>query len=164
MFCLFDQIYTCGVQELGNLNLQNFTYIVNCSVQLNNILTHQNVINANLDKPLHYMINDIIQLLNSIYNCYVSGLKIILVDETGIDNSMFVMMMFLIKYHKKNYDTIYSTISLYKNIHPKEYYISISSIEYYLANNIYNQQNSQNFQNSINQQNNIFNLQYKNNI
>jgi len=102
------------------------------------------------------MINDIINLLDFIYNCYVSGFKIILVDETGIDNSMFIGIMFLMKLHNKNFDTIYSSITMCKNINPKEYYISISSIEYYLLNNI-----SNNFQSTSN---NIFNLQYKNNI
>jgi hypothetical protein len=164
MFCLFDRIYICSIEELENLNISNFSYIINCSIQLNNILTYQNVINTNFDKPIYFIINNIIQLLEYIYNCYISGLKIILVDETGIDNSMFITIMFLMKYHKKNYDTIYSTITFYKNIHPKEYYISISSIEYYLLHNISNITSEQNLQNSFNQQNNIFNLQYKNNI
>ncbi len=99
------------------------------------------------------MINQIIQLLDSIYNCYISGLKIILVDETGIDNSMFITIMFLMKYHKKNLDSIYTSISIYKNIHPKEYYTSISLVEYYLLNDVYNFTNQPNQQNQPNQLN-----------
>lgn len=86
MFCLFDHIYICGIQELDNLNLCKFSYIINCYYLLNNVLIHQNVINTNFDKQLIYLINDITQLLDSIYNCLVSGLKIIMVDETGVDN------------------------------------------------------------------------------
>ena len=170
MYCLFDMIYTCSVQELENLNLSNFEYIINCSVNLNNVLMYSNIINANLNRPLNFMISDIIQLIDNIYNCHISGIKIILLDETGIDNSMFITIMFLMKYHNKNFESIYSLISFNKLIHPKEYYNSINLIEYYLLNNFsntsnqQNKQNKQNPQNPQNPQNKFFNLQYKNNI
>ncbi len=38
MFCLFDLIYVCGMNELENLNINNFTSIVNCSLHLNHSL------------------------------------------------------------------------------------------------------------------------------
>ncbi len=142
MFCLFDMIYVCGINELNNLNLNNFSSIINCSPQLNNSLSGQNVINANLNQPINFMISIIIQILDYIYNCCSLGKKIILVDENGIDNAMFITIMFLMKYYKKNFETIYSTIVLYKNIHPKEYYSSINSIEYYLINNFFSNSNN----------------------
>jgi hypothetical protein len=142
MFCLFDMIYICGINELENLNLNNFSSIINCSLQLNNSFTSQNVINANLNKPINFMISDIIQILEYIYNCCSLGKKIIIVDENGIDNSMFIAIMFLMKYYKKKFEEIYSSIILYKNIHPKEYYNSINLIEYYLINNFSNLNNN----------------------
>ena len=142
MFCLFDLIYICGINELENLNINNFLSILNCSTQLNNSLLCQNVINANLNKPINLMIYDIIQILEYIYNCCSVNKKIIIVDENGIDNAMFITIMFLMKYYKKNFEEIYSTIILYKNIHPKEYYCSISMIEYYLINNFSNINNN----------------------
>lgn len=142
MFCLFDMIYVCGINELNNLNLNNFSSIINCSPQLNNSLTGQNVINANLNQPINFMISIIIQILDFIYNCCSLGKKIILVDENGIDNAMFITIMFLMKYYKKNFETIYSTIVLHKNIHPKEYYSSINLIEYYLINNFFSNTNN----------------------
>lgn len=138
MLCLFDMIYVCGINEFENLNLNIFSSIINCSLQLNNYFTNQNVINANLDRPINYMIYDIIQILYYMYNCYNLGKKIIIVDENGIDNAMFIAIMFLMKYHKKNFESIYSTIILHKNIHPKEYYSSINLIEYYLINDLSN--------------------------
>lgn len=142
MFCIFDMIYVCGINELNNLNLNNFSSIINCSSQLNNSLLSQNVINANLNKPINFMVSYIIQILDYIYNCCSLGKKIIIVDENGIDNAMFITIMFLMKYYKKNFETIYSTITLLKNIHPKEYYSSINLIEYYLINNFSNSNNN----------------------
>ena len=135
MFCLFDLIYVCGVNEIENLNINNFSSIVNCSLHLNNSLPYQNVINANLNRPINFMISDIIQILEYIYNCCSLNKKIIIVDKNGIDNAMFITIMFLMKYYKKKFEEIYTTIILYKNIHPKEYYYSINLIEYYLINN-----------------------------
>ena len=37
MFCLFENIYICGVNDLNLLNLQHFNYIINCSKNLNNL-------------------------------------------------------------------------------------------------------------------------------
>lgn len=147
MFCLFDMIYVCGINELENLNLNKISSIINCSIQLNNCFTNHNItnlniINANLNKPINFMIQDIIQILNYIYDCCSLGKKIILVDENGIDNSMFITIMFLMKYHKKKFDEIYSSIILYTNLHPKEYYSSINLIEYYLINNFLNPKNN----------------------
>jgi hypothetical protein len=88
------------------------------------------------------MIYDIIQILEYIYNCCSLNKKIIIVDENGIDNAMFITIMFLMKYYKKKFEEIYSTIILYKNIHPKEYYCSINLIEYYLLNNFSNSNNN----------------------
>ena len=70
--------------------------------------------------------------------------KIIIVDENVIDNAMFITIMFLMKYYKKKFEEIYSTIILYKNIHPKEYYCSINLIEYYLLNNFSNSNSNNN--------------------
>ena len=80
------------------------------------------------------MVDNIHQILNFIYDCVIKKYKIILLDETGKDNSIFVTIMFLMKYHNVNFDSIYSSISNYTYIHPKEYYNSICSIEYFIIN------------------------------
>lgn len=143
MFCIFDTIYVCGINELENLNLTKFIHIINCSDKLNNAIVNNKVINANLNKPINLMVNYILELLEFIYTNANSGNKIILVDESGVDNAMFIVIMFLMKLSNKNFETIYQTISASKNIHPKEYYNSINTIQYHLLN---------------------FNIQCKNNI
>ena len=140
MFCLFDNIYICGTNELETLNLANFSYILNCSLRLNNFIQNTNYINLNFDKPINLLIENIIQILDFIYNSCVSNCKIILLDETGKDNSIFIGIMFLMKLYNLNFDSIYNSLSKYLSIHPKEYYNSILSVEYFIIKNIYNNQ------------------------
>lgn len=143
MFCLFDNIYICGINEIQTLNLANFNYILNCSVQLNNVISSSNFINLNINKPINQMIDIINWCLNFIYSCCVEKFKIILLDETGKDNSIFIAIMFLMKYYNLNFDTIYNSFANYICIYPKEYYNSILSIEYFLINfhnNLFNNQ------------------------
>ena len=149
MFCLFDNIFICGITELQTLNLSNFNYIFNCSITLNNIIQNSNYINLNLDKPLNLLIENIIWTLDIIYNSCVNNHKIILLDETGKDNSIFIGIMFLMKFYNLNFDSIYNSLSNYINIHPKEYYHSILSIEYFIIKNIYANQVTQ--QNQVTQ-------------
>ncbi len=132
MFCLFDNIYICGVNEISSLNLLNFNYILNCSMSLNNIMSNPNFINLNFDKPINMLVNNIIYTLDFIFNSYKEGHKIILLDETGKDNSIFIGIMFLMKYYNTNFDSIYNSISNYASIYPKDYYNPIISIEYYI--------------------------------
>lgn len=132
MFCLFNNIYICGINEIHSLNLSNFNYILNCSSSLNNIISNSNFINLNFDKPIGMLVNNIIWTLDFIYNSYIQGNKIILLDETGKDNSIFIGIMFLMKYYNANFDSIYNSISNYASIHSKEYYSSILSIEYFI--------------------------------
>jgi len=132
MFCLFDYIYFCGVNELESLNLTNFNYILNCSINLNNLIISPNYINLNLNQPIQNLIPYIIQSLEFILNCLNNKNKIILLDETGKDDSIIVGIMFLMKIYNKNFNSIYDSISNYTQIHPKEYYSSIMNIEYYL--------------------------------
>lgn len=132
MFCLFDHIYFCGVNELNSLNLNNFNYILNCSTNLNNLIVSPNFINLNLSQPIENLISNINQILNYILDCLNNNLKIILLDETGKDNSISIGIMFLMKLYKRNFNSIYDSFTNYTQIHPKEYYSSIINIEYYL--------------------------------
>ena len=140
MFCLFDNIYICGINEIQTLNLANFNYILNCSVTLNNVIQCSNFINLNLDKPINLLIENIILILDFIYNSCMCNHKIILLDETGKDNSIFIGIMFLMKMYNLNFDSIYNSLSNYICIHPKEHYHFILSIEYFIIKNVYNNQ------------------------
>lgn len=51
---------------------------------------------------------------------------------------MFVGIMFLMKYHKKDYQTIYNLITATKNIQSIDYYNSIKTIEYHLIGEHHN--------------------------
>jgi hypothetical protein len=73
--------------------------------------------------------------MDFIYNSCKSGHKIILLDETGKDNSIFIGIIFLMKFYNLNFDTIYNSLSNYINIHPKEYYYPILSIEHFIIKN-----------------------------
>lgn len=159
MFCLLNSIYILGVNELNFLNLNNFNYIINCSISLNNMFSNPNYINLNLDKSINLMINTIVQLFDFLYKCLQSNLKVILLDESGKDNSIFLCIMFMMKYYKKDFETIYFTLSNFLQIHPKEYYNSINDVQYFLLNNSV-------FNNNIilNNTNTIFKNQNKNNI
>jgi hypothetical protein len=74
MFCLFDNIYICGIDDLETLNLANFSYILNCSIKLNNFINNLNYINLNLDKPINLLIENIIGILDFIYNSRVNNI------------------------------------------------------------------------------------------
>ena len=140
MFCLFDNIYICRINELQTLNLSNFFYILNCYTRLNNFIQSSNYINLNLDKPINLLIENIIWILDFIYNSRVNNHKIILLDETSKDNSIFIGIIFLMKLYNSNFDSVYSSLSNYLSIYSKEYYNSIKSIEYFIIKNIYNNQ------------------------
>lgn len=141
MFCLFDNIYFCGINEIKSLNLEQINYILNCSPNLTNLVSGTNCINLNLYQSIDTLIPHITETLNFIFDCLSKKYKIILLDESGKDNSIFIGIMFLMKYYKQNFSNIYDSLSNYASIHPKEYYNSISSIEYYLIG--FNQSNIQ---------------------
>ena len=132
MFCLFDNIYFCGINELNSLNLNEIHFILNCSSNLNNLVLNPNYINLNLFQPINELIGYINNLLNFIFDCLTKKYKIILLDESGKDNAIYIGIMFLMKYYKQNFENIYNSLSNYTTIYPKEYYNSISNIEYYL--------------------------------
>src|SRR3990167_10958299 len=102
MCCLLNSIYILGVNELNFLNLNNFNYIINCSISLNNMFSNPNYINLNLDKSINLMINTIVQLFDFLYKCLQSNLKVILLDESATDNSIFLCIMFMMNYYKKD--------------------------------------------------------------
>ena len=132
MFCLFDNIYFCGVKDLNSLNLSQIQYILNCSLNLNNLMSVPNYINLNLSQPINNLLPYINNSLNFIYDCLSKKYKIILLDDSGKENSIFIGIMFLMKYYKQNFENIYNSLSNYTSIYSKEYYNSISTIEYYL--------------------------------
>jgi hypothetical protein len=78
------------------------------------------------------LLNLINNLLNFIFDCLSKKYKIILLNDTGKDESIYIGIIFLMRYYNQNFENIYNSLVYYTNIYPKEYYFSISLIENYI--------------------------------
>lgn len=117
MFCIFNNIFICSVNELPLLNLNNFNFIINCSNKLSNLINNQNFLNLNIDQLS-------IENFNEVYNFILKNInqKIIILDETGKDISMILGMFIVMKYYNVNFDLVYDNIKIYTDLYNKEYY------------------------------------------
>ncbi len=121
MFCLFSNIFICGINELSLLNLANYNYIINCENKFNNMITSPNYINLNIENFNEGNFN----LLSDIYtwienNC--TNNKIILLDETGQSNAMFLGLYLIMRSKNENFISVYTNTIKYTNLLDINYY------------------------------------------
>jgi hypothetical protein len=136
MFCLFSNILICGIEDLNCLNISNFSYIINCSNKLNNCIVDPNYINLNIETINYSCIN----LLNQVYNWLEQNIqnKIIILDETGLNNAMSVCIFILMKFLNKSFVDVYNELSTLTKINDKNNYISLEYYENYIIKKNFN--------------------------
>lgn len=135
MFCLFSNILICSLEDLNFLNISNFSYIINCSNKLNNYIVDPNYINLNIDIINYSCVN----LLNQVYNWLEQNIqnKIIILDETGLDNGMYLCIFILMKFLNKSFVDVYDELSKLTKINDKNNYISLEYYENYIIKKNY---------------------------
>lgn len=128
MFCLFSNIFVCSYDEINLLNVNNFNYIINCSLKYNSLLQNENYLNLDIDTfnssnltKLFEVYTWLEQRLNS---------KIIIFDETGLDNSIFITIYFMMKYNKTNFSTSFDNIVKIIKLKEKIHYSILQQLDY----------------------------------
>ena len=132
MFCLFNNIFICSVNELPFLNLNNFNYIVNCSIKLNYLINSNNFININIEHLSDKTIDNFILIYNFIINNI--NAKIIILDETGKDIAMFLGIFIIMTYYNVDFNNVYDNIKNYTYLHDKNYYLYLSYYNNFINN------------------------------
>jgi hypothetical protein len=135
MFVFLEEIYVCSIDDLNILNLSNFSYILNCSNELNNFIVNPNFFNLGIERPSFMNLNIILQAYDFIKKAYESKKKIILLDKTGKDNAIFMLLVFMIKQYNINLETAYESLKNYIILRPLENYKTIINLEQHIINN-----------------------------
>lgn len=107
-------------------------YIINCSINLNNLLVHPNYLNLNITQ----FTLDSLQILNSLYDFVNSKIllnqNIFLLCENGINNSLIVGIFLMMKLYKLNYADVYYQISARHSINSYDFYAGLKYYEPYI--------------------------------
>ncbi len=121
MFCIFSNIYICGINELNILNLSNFGYIINCCSKYNNLYNSPNFINLN-DENL--LVKNRLELYDTMYKWLETNFqsKIIILDETGLDNGMLICMYILMRAQNNQFNIVYENVNKIIKINEKSKY------------------------------------------
>lgn len=135
MFCLYNNIYICGINEVPIFNLNNFNYIVNCTN--NNYNTILNI----TPNSINYTTIDLsyfnIFVLNNFYSFVQSinnNTKLLLVDENGISNASIIGIFLLMKVHNSKFSNIYNSLKLTVNLNTYFYYNNLIIYEQQIIN------------------------------
>ncbi len=121
MFCLFSNIFICGINELSLLNLANYNYIINCNNKFNNMITSPNYINLNIENFNEGNFNLLSDIYTWIENNFTNN-KIILLDETGQGNAMFLGLYLIMRSKNENFISVYTNTIKYTNLLDINYY------------------------------------------
>ncbi len=121
MFCLFSNIFICGINELSLLNLANYNYIINCENKFNNMITSPNYINLNIENFNEGNFNLLSDIYTWIENNFANN-KIILLDETGQGNAMFLSLYLIMRSKNENFISVYTNTIKYTNLLDINYY------------------------------------------
>lgn len=121
MFCLFSNIFVCGIQDLNYLNLANFNYIINCENKFNTCITSPNYINLNIDNFNQSNFNLMSDVYTWVENNFNNN-KIILLDETGLGNAMILAIYLIMRSKNEQFNTVYTNIGKYISLPVQTYY------------------------------------------
>jgi hypothetical protein len=109
--------------------LNSVHYIINCSINLNNLIVHSNYLNLNIQQFTF----DSLQILNSVFdfiNCKILlNQNIFLLCENGINNSLVVGIFIIMKLHNSNYNDVYNYMSTIHQINPYNFYSGLKYFE-----------------------------------
>lgn len=129
MFCLMNNIYICSLHDLNMLNLSSVTYIINCDKKLNNYITNKNYLNLDVDSFNNNNYIKIKEAVEFIYKHHQSS-KIIILDETGIDNAMRLCIFLLMKIYKMDYLSIYNILANLTKLNTLNNYYDLALVPY----------------------------------
>jgi hypothetical protein len=121
-----------------SLVMNNVHYIINCSVNLNNLIIHPNFININLTMIDNNALNLLFDLYCFVKNKIFINNTIFILCETGINTSLFVGMYLIMKLCNLPFNDVYNIIVNAIKIHP---YNTYSILKYY-ENFIFQQTNN----------------------
>jgi hypothetical protein len=128
MIKIHPNIIIGSLSDLGQI-LGSVNYIVNCSTNLNNIISHPNYLNLNINQFTF----ESLQTLNSVYDFVFSKLvleqNVFLLCETGIDKSLIVGLFILMKMHNLNFNSVYHNVANSNKINPYECYSGLKIYE-----------------------------------
>jgi hypothetical protein len=131
MIKINPNIVVGSLNDLPNI-LNSVHYIINCSVNLNNLFVHQNYMNLNI----HHFSIDSLQLLNSLFdfikNKILLNHNIFLLCENGINNSLITGMFVAMKLYNLTYNEVYYKISIIYPIHSYDFYSGLKYYEPYI--------------------------------
>jgi hypothetical protein len=138
MIKLHPNIITGSPTDLNQLS-GSIYYIINCSINLNNLIIHQNFINANITKFDFETLN----ILNNIYNFIKSKIllnqTVFLLCENGLGNSLIVGIFILMKMYNMNCMSVYYEITKFNIINSYDFYSGLKNYEpYIITSNNYN--------------------------
>lgn len=72
------------------------------------------------------------QVYEFINNKILLNQNVFILCDTGLNNSLFVGMYFLMKYYNLNYHTVYHNIASSNKINSYEHYLSLTLFEPYI--------------------------------
>ena len=132
MFCLFENIFICDLEDLNDLNLINFSFILNCSSKFNNCVRETNSYNeTNWFNKSNYINLDIdtknfnnLTFYEEIYNWLeqYSQKKIIILDQIGLVNGMSLCIYLIMKSSNTSFEIIYDNLSKITKLNNKLFY------------------------------------------
>jgi hypothetical protein len=128
MIKIHPNIIIGNPNELHGL-LNSVTYIINCSINLNNLINHPNYINLNIDKfswESFYTLNELYKFING---KIIYGNNFFLLCDTGINNSLVVGIFILMNIYKAKYNDIYYQLAYTNKINSYEYYSGLVNFE-----------------------------------
>lgn len=115
--------------------LPSVNFIINCSMNLNNLIVHPNYINLNIS----IFNQETLTYLNNLYNFIVekicSNQNIFLLCETGINNSLIIGMFIIMKMFNLNYNQVYYTIANSHRINSYDFYTGLKFYEIHIISN-----------------------------
>ena len=127
MFCIFNNILICSINDLQLLNINNFNFIINCSLEYNKLFENPNYINLNIKEFNIFNIDSLFNIINFIIKNI--NQKIILLDENGKNNAMVIGLYLFMKYYKINFSYAYDNIKTLTELNNKNYYFFLNNID-----------------------------------
>jgi hypothetical protein len=142
MFCLFKNIFISDLEDLNDLNLTNFSFILNCSSKFNNCvrgpngLNNSNYINLNLDTKNYHNLIFYEQIYNWLEKHYQH--KIVILDQIGLANGMSLCIYMIMKSSNTPFEIIYDILSKITKLNNKLFYKFLQDSESNIIQNYSN--------------------------
>jgi hypothetical protein len=107
-------------------------YVINCSINLNNLFIDPNYINLNITKFDFSTLEILNKLVDFISYKISQNQNIFLLCENGINHSLIVGMFLIMKIHKINYNDVYYYLSSIHQINNYDFYCGLKYYEPYI--------------------------------